>query len=84
MWGRSPTDGVKHRSRVVGHVLKFVGRGVGMSTHPPATRCTRPIQVGGLSAVAVVEPRYLKPVADEGVTKVVMPIEHVGADPHDQ
>jgi hypothetical protein len=55
-----------------------------MAAHPPTIRCTCPIKVGRLAAVAVLEPRHLKSVADEGVTEAVVPILHVGAYALDQ
>jgi hypothetical protein len=36
------------------------------------------------AGIAVVEPDDLKPIVDEGCAEVVVPVEHVGRDGHDQ
>ena len=40
--------------------------------------------MGGLADVAVVEPRHLKPLSDKAAAELVVPVEHVSADTHDQ
>ena len=43
-----------------------------MPAHPATIRRARPVEVGGCTAVAVVEPRHLNSVADKGIAKVVV------------
>ena len=46
--------------------------------------CPGPVQVGGFAGVAVVESDDLKAPIDQRGAEVVVPVQHVGADAHDQ
>src|SRR5690606_21492256 len=73
-----PAERVHQPGRVLGHVLQEVGRG------PAGSGGARVVEMGRQARVAVVEPDDVVPLLRELCAEPVVPVDELGAQPHDQ
>jgi len=86
---RMDAEYIHQADHVLGHVTQLVGRRDRDLQEPQLEQFERGQvlaagQLAGLADVAIVEPDNAKPARRKQPAKIVVPMDHLGAQPHDQ